>query len=72
MAPFSSLRLPKAVIWEAWCLHFGSLQWHFAISGAPWGTMAAAGWTRGGPESVFLMIGDDLGTHFWNLLGSKG
>ena len=32
-SPCSSLRLPKAVIWEAWCLHFGTVMGHFGLGG---------------------------------------
>ena len=45
-ASFSSMRLPKAVMWEAWCIHFGTLR----ASGSPGGTTGVAGRTRGVPE----------------------
>ena len=35
--------------------------WHL---GAPWGTMGAAGWTRGGPESDLYQFWVDFGTPF--------
>ena len=38
----------------AWCLHFGTLGHHFGAARAPWMTMGAAGWIRGGrPEQDF-------------------
>ena len=49
------------VIWEAWCLNYGSLGSYFAILGAPWATLGAAGRTCGiqGRISVdFSMIWD--------------
>ena len=60
--------------WQgAWCLHFDILGDHFGTSGAswgailapwepPWGTMGAAGWTRGCSLQDFIRFWDDLGT----------
>ena len=43
--------------------------WHL---GAPWGTMGAAGRTRGGPESDFLDLGMVSSPHVQRFLGSDG
>ena len=47
--PLEPLGLAKAVIWEARCLHFGTLGDYFGTSGAPWGTILAPRDRPGGP-----------------------
>ena len=61
--------MPKTVIWETWCLHFGTLWDHFGTSGAPWETVEAAGRTCGGLESTFYGFRDDLRAPFKELFG---
>ena len=54
----------KHVIWQAWRLHFGTLRDNFGTSGAPSGSMGAAGRTLWGPESDFYGFGGDFLTKF--------
>ena len=77
--PFSSWRLPfgglgasNLVPWGPFW-HLGStLGNHFGISGPPWRTLGAAGWTRGGPERDFHRFWVDLGTLFWKFFRHWG
>ena len=52
--------VPGIVVWDAWCLHFGTQDDHFRVSE----TAGAAGRTCGGLDSTFHRFGDDLGTPF--------
>ena len=51
-----SLRAPPPAPFSSSRLSFG--RDHFGTSGAPWGTIGAAGWTQGGPESEFQWFSD--------------
>ena len=62
----------QSVIWEAWCLHFGTLGSYFAILGAPWATLGAAGRTCGDPGSHFCRFWHDLGPHSESFSGTDG
>ena len=59
---------PKPINWQAWCLfyHLGD---HFVSLGTPWGTVGAAGRTRGGPEPGFSDLGMILRPQFDSFLG---
>ena len=61
--------VPKFVIWEAWCLHFGTLGGYFSSFGAPWATLGAAGRTRGIQGCILIDFGMIL---FWQLFGHRG
>ena len=56
----SPSQLLAVAIWEAWCLHFGTLGDQFGVSGAAWRIIGAAGWTRGAGTG-FQMISGQFG-----------
>ena len=64
--------VPRTVIREAWCLHFGILGSYFGILGAPWATSGAAGRTRWDPGSHVYRFWHDFGTPLWQLFGHRG
>ena len=64
--------VPQTVIWEAWCLNLCTLGSYFAILGAPWATLGAAGRTCGDPGSHFCRFWHDLGPHSESFSGTNG
>ena len=65
------LGVQKPVIWQAWCLLFIS-PGAFVSMGTPWGTMGAAGRTRGVQNQIFYDFGVMSGPMFASFLGYNG
>ena len=70
------LLVPKAVFWEAWCLHFGTLSCHFGIVfctlGHPWGLWEQDEGHVGVQSLNFIDVGAIFGFHLESLLGTEG
>ena len=58
------------MIGEAWCLHFGTFECYFGISGAPWATLGAAG-RMWGSGAASLQFWHDFGIPF-EISGTEG
>ena len=63
------MRLPKTVIWEAWCLHFGTLGTIFAPRGHLGGPWEKQEGHEGIRNQVFIDLESISGPYFDSLLG---
>ena len=56
--------MPRTVIWDAWCLHVGTLGGYCGILGPPWATLEQQEGHMGIQGRIFVDLGMISGTSF--------